>query len=173
MTTPLVFVAAAAGTLTAQIAVVVIAFFVVMWILTKFAWGPIIRLIDERRETISREFRNIEDKQGHLESQIKDYEERLRNIQAEAREMMNAEIEKGKKSAAEIVEESRVQAEELKAKAASDIQLEVEKARAELRDEIVRLTIGATERLLKAELNDDRRRELVGSFISEIESRNN
>ncbi len=170
MISPILSLSAAAGTLASQVAVVVIAFFIVMWILVKFAWGPVIRLIDERREIVSREFDRIDEKQSKLDSQIDDYEKRLRQIQDEAREMMNKEIERGKQTAAEIVEEARNQSEEMKNKAASDIQLEIEKARSDLRDQMVTLTIHATQRLLEAELDDERRRQLVGSFISEVEN---
>ncbi len=155
----------------AQVVTVVIGFFVVMWVLKAYAWGPVIKAIDDRRETITKEFQTIDEKQAKLESQIKDYEERLRQIDAEARERMNKAIDEGKKTATEMVETARKQSEEMKQKASADIQLEIEKARVELRDEMVKLTIGATEKLLRKQLDEQGHRELVGSFISELESK--
>lgn len=169
--TSLLLLGAAAGTLTAQIVTVVLGFFILMWILAKFAWSPVIKTIDERRETIAREFDTIEKRQAHLESQIKDYEERLRQIDNEARERMNKAIDEGRRTATELVEEARRAADEMRNKAQQDIKLEIEKARVELRDTVVSLTIRSSEKLLRAELTDARHRELVGSFISEIEGR--
>lgn len=168
---PIILLGEAAYTLPAQILTIMIGFAIVVWILTKFGWDPIVRTIDERRETIAKEFDTIDKKQAALESRMRDYEERLRQIDNEARERLNKAIDEGKKIASEIVEEARRQSDETKAKAAADIKLEIEKARVELRDDIVRLTLGATEKLLKAELNQERHRQLVGSFITELESR--
>lgn len=169
--TSLTYLGASITPLAAQVVVVVVGFFLTLWLLKWMFWGPVLKVLDERRETITREFDDIEKKQERLNSQIHDYQERLRHIQDEAREAMNKEIERGKKAAAEIEESARHQAEDIRKKAALDIQLEIEKARVELRNEMVQLTIEATEKLLRAELNDERHRELVGSFIAEVERR--
>ncbi len=171
MPSPVLFTAAAGGTLLAQILTVIIAFSVVVYILYYFAWGPIIRLLDERRETIAREFDTIEQKQATLEGQIKDYEERLRHIDAEARERTNKAIEEGRKAATALLEEARQQAEQIRRKGQTDIQLEIEKARAVLRDDMVRMTISATEKLLREKLDDEQHRRLVENYLGELEQR--
>ncbi len=169
--TGLVLLALDAAPLVAQVVTIVIGFFITLYILYLFAWGPIVKTIDERRDLIAKEFDSIEEKQAHLESQIRDYEERLRQIDQEARERMNKAIDEGKRSANEIMEEARQSAEAMRAKAESDIRLEVEKARVDLRDEMVRLTLGATEKLLRTKLDEAAHRELVGNFIAEMETR--
>ena len=171
--TALLITGAVAGTLGAQIATVIIAFFLVMATLYAVAWKPVINLIDERRESIRKEFDSIDRKQADLDSKIRDYEERLRQIDAEARDRMNKAIDEGKRTATALVDDARKTAEDMKAKAVTDIRIELEKARVELRNDIVKLTIGATEKLLKSELNDDRHRVLVGSFITELEAKKN
>ena len=157
--------------LVAQVATVVIAFFVVMYILIKLTWGPILAHIDERRQTIANEFQSIERRQADLESRVKDYEERLRQIDSEARARLNKAIDEGKHLAAEIVEQSRRESDEMKRKAAADIRMEVDKARVELRDEVVKLTIGATEKLLHSKLDDQTHRDLVKTFVADLQQR--
>lgn len=168
---PEALLAAAGVTITAQIVTVIIAFFITMFILLKFAWGPIINMIDERRDIIKREFDSIEAKQADLDSKIKDYEERLRQIDSEARERLNSAYDEGKRMAGEVLEEARKASEAMKEKAAADMQLEIEKARVELRDEAVSLTIQATEKLLREELNDERHRKIVSDFITELQEK--
>jgi len=168
MMTSSVFLAAAAGTLIAQVATTILAFFVVLWILAKFAWKPILRMIDERRETITRDFEDIASRQTKLESQIKDYEERLRQIDNEARERQNKAIEEGQRTAHELLEQARKQAEEIRAKAEADIRIEIEKARVDLRDSMTRMTIEATRRLIRETLDEERHATLVGSVLDEL-----
>ncbi len=166
-----VLLAAAAGELIAQMGTVILAFAIVVYILYALAWGPILKLIDERRDTIAREFDNIEKKQAALDSRIKDYEERLRQIDSEARERLNKAIDEGKKASSDLLEQARTQVEELKKKAESDIRVEIEKARVDLRDRIVDLAISSAEKLVHQKLDDHNQRELVGRFISEMEQR--
>ncbi len=168
---PEILLAAAGLTMTAQILTTMVAFFVVLAILYKMAWGPVLELIDERRKTIAQEFDTIDKKQADLNSMVKDYEERLRQIDNEARERTNKAIDEGKKAAAEILEEARKHSEDVKQRAEADIKIEIEKARVELRDEIVNLTLGATEKLLHKELNADTHKKLIVDFIEELEKR--
>ncbi len=168
---PNILLGAAAGELTAQIVTIIIAFSITVYVLHAVAWKPILKLIDERRETIAKEFDSLEKKQAGLDSRIKDYEERLRQIDQEARERLNKAIDEGKRIGAEIVEDSRRQADDLRAKASSDIKLELDKTRIQLRDDMVRITISATEKLIQKQLDDQGHRDLVVSFITELESR--
>ena len=168
MTSSLVLLGAAAGTLVAQVVTVVIAFFIVLLILAKVAWKPVIALIDERRKTIVDEFERLDARQADLSSKIKDYEARLAQIDAEARERSNKAIEEGKRTANEIIDEAKRLADETRTKAQADIRMEIDKARVELRSQMVSLTIGATERLLHAELNDERHRQLTAQFIDDL-----
>lgn len=168
---PIFLLAAAGGEFTAQVVTVIIAFFTVMYILVRLTWGPILAHLDERRQTVATEFQSIERRQADLESRIRDYEERLRQIDSEARARLNKAIDEGKHLAAEIVEEARRESDEMKRKASADIAIEVEKARLQLRDEVVSLTIGATQKLLHSELNDTKHRELVAGFVADLQDR--
>ena len=169
--TPTLFLAAAAESLIAQVVTTVVAFFIVLWVLWKLAWNPIIQHLDQRKNTIIQSWEEIEGKQAKLDSQIQDYNERLRQIDSEARERLNKAIDEGKRTAAELLEESRRQSDELKQKAKADIAVEIDKARAQLRDDVADLTIKATERLLREELDDAKHRELVQDFIKELQQR--
>ena len=159
------------GTLVAQSATVIVAFLTVMFILKKFAWGPIIGALDERRETIRKSFDDIDQRQAKLAGQLKDYEERLRLIDDEARQRLNKSVEEGRRIAQEIEAKAKEDAEASLARARQAIQIETDKARVELRNEIVALSIGTAERLLKMELNDDRHRQLVNSYIAEMQDK--
>jgi F-type H+-transporting ATPase subunit b len=171
MIAPSVFLAAAGGTLLAQVLTTMVAFFAVLFTLYKVAWGPVIRLLDERRKSISDEFESIEKQQASLASRIKDYEERLSNIDIEARERINKAVEDARKASEQLLAEAQAAANETRTKAQSEIRVEIEKARVQLRDEVVKLTIGATEKLLAAKLDDDRHKKLVNGFIDELQKR--
>ena len=43
-----------------------VGFLITLWILKKFAWGPLLHMLDERRKNISGEFEKIEHKKEEV-----------------------------------------------------------------------------------------------------------
>lgn len=165
----LTLTAASAGvTITAQIVTVVIAFVIVLGILYKFAWGPIIQLIDDRAKAITSGFDEITTKTIEAENLRKEYEERLRRIDDEARERMNKAIDEGRKQAADIIESARKESEDIIQKTKASLDLEVDKARLELRREAVEMALSATGKLLDANLDNEQQRKLVTQFVDQV-----
>jgi F-type H+-transporting ATPase subunit b len=149
-----------------------VAFLLFLWLLAKFAVGPVLALLDERRDKISAEFDKIASAEKRIAALKEEYEERLQGIDEEARKRMLDEVAKGRKVAEEIAEAARAESADITDKARRKLQLEVDQARIQLKDEIVTLTLGATERLLREQLDEGKHREMVGSFIEELERKN-
>ena len=77
----------------------------------------------------------------------------------------------GKQIASEVTDKARDEAKVIIEKAKNSIELEIKSSRKKLRDEIVSLTLHATEKLINERMTEAKDRELVGSFISEIENK--
>ena len=163
--------ASAAPELLAQVVTIIIAFALTVAILYALAWKPILALLDARKAEIVRSFEDIDRKIADSEALIKDYEERIRRIDEEARERMNKAIDEGRRVATDIVDKSRAEAEEVVKKAQQTMQMELAQARIELRRDVVEMTLAATGRLLAVEVDDDRHRKLVDDFITDVDSR--
>lgn len=149
-----------------------VAFFIFIFLLKMYAVGPVLRLLDERREKIAKEFDQIAAAEKRNNAMRDDYEKKLREIDDEARRRALEEINKAKRTAEEIAEKARAEATEIIEKAKANIQMQLDTARAELKEEIVTLAIGAAERLIQQKMDDTKHRELVGSFIAELERKN-
>ena len=70
-----------------------------------------------------------------------------------------------------MTEKARTDAAEIVAKAKQSIEMEIESSRAKLREEVIQLTLNASERLLRQKVDREKDRELVGAFIDELESK--
>ena len=152
-----------------EVITTVVTFLLVMAMLKKYAFGPILSVIEERRLRIEMDLKKAADLQQQAEAERAALEERLRNIETEARERMHQMSGEGKRIAQTIQENAQKDARALVEKAQQNIQFEMEKARVTLKEEIVTLTIEATQRLIKERLDDDKHRQLIGEFISQIE----
>lgn len=152
----------------AQIFSQIIAFIIFVWILKKFAWKPLIKMLDGRREKIATEFKRIEDQERQLQGLHNEYEAKLRAIDAEARAKIQEAIKDGRRISREITDNARQEAYQILARARQSIELEVARARIELRDDIVDLVLRTTEKLLREHLDEHKQRELISSFIDDL-----
>ena len=150
-----------------QILTQAIGFLVLLFILKKIAWKPLLSLLDERREKISSEFRNIERTKSELSRLEQDYKARLAEIEAQARQKIQEAIAEGQRIAVEVQEKAREEGKNILNKAKDNIELEVAKARVELRNQVASLAIRAAEKVIKEELSEERHKRLVNEFIDE------
>jgi F-type H+-transporting ATPase subunit b len=155
-----------------QIVTVIICFFLVFWVLKRYAFGPILQVLDERTEHVQNDLNRAEQLRLESEKSQAALEERLRNLERESRERISEAVNEGKRIAASIQENAQKEANEMIEKARQNIQFETERARAELKDEVVNLTLQATERLIKERLDDTKHRQLIGDFVTQIERNN-
>lgn len=153
-----------------QILTHLVGFLVALAILRRYAWKPILGVLDERRQKIVDEFAAIENKKADAEKLLKSYEERLRKIEDEARQRLNEAVTEGQAVAAQIKAEAQEEARKIVARAKSELARDVAQARSQLKADMVTMTIGATERLLREKLDAEQHRKLVARFIDEVEA---
>jgi F-type H+-transporting ATPase subunit b len=139
-----------------------VGFLIMVWILKRFAWSPLLALLEERRNKIADEFKNIDEEKAKTAQLTADYEARLKEIDAERRAKLVEGVNEGKKIAEEIKSEISI-------KAKADLVREVAKAKVQLKDDMVAMTVTAAERIINEKLDDAKHRELIGSFIDNVE----
>jgi F-type H+-transporting ATPase subunit b len=153
-----------------QILTHMVGFLVALAILRRYAWKPILGLLEERRQKIVDEFAAIEAKKAEAENLLRSYEERLRKIEEEARLRLNEAVAEGQAVAAQIKAHAQEDARKIVSRAKSELARDVAQARSQLKADMVAMTIGATERLLREKLDTEQHRKLVTRFLDEVEA---
>jgi len=146
-----------------------VGFLIMVWILKRFAWGPLLSLLEERRKRIADEFKSIEDERAKANQLTADYEAKLKDIDTERRAKLVEAVNEGKKIAEEIKSTAREEAKQMMIKAKADLGREVAKAKVQLKNDMIAMTITATERIINDKLDDSKHRELIGNFIDNVE----
>jgi F-type H+-transporting ATPase subunit b len=152
-------------TLLSQILTQLAAFLIFLWIMRRYVWRPILRLLDERREKIAGEFERIDGLKAETERARAEYEGRLKTIEHEARERIQEAIGEGRRVAQEIRERAHGDARAITNKAKENIQLEVEKARVQLKEDMIRMTMVALEHVLRTSVSREQHNRLIAEFI--------
>lgn len=148
-----------------------LGFLLLVWILKRIFWKPLLTTLEVRRSRITEAFNKIENSTKEIQRLRTDYESRIQKIEEEAHAKLQAAIDEGRRIAREIQEKARDEAKQALTRTKEDLVLEVAKARVELRREIAELTLRATEKLLREEMTDEKHREKILEMIEELEAR--
>lgn len=145
-----------------------IIFIVVYWFLAKFAFGPIVNVLDERRRRIA----EAQDNAEKVKQQLADAEKRYAEILAKADAEAKALIDEARASA-EAVRERRVQeavaeAEGIVRKAHESIEQDRRKMEAEVKTAMVSLVAATTSKVTGKILTADDQKRLNEETIKEI-----
>ena len=146
-----------------------LSFSIVLIILKKFAWKPILSALKEREEFIENsltEARRAKEEMALLKHQnedlMKDAQVERENILKEARDMKNQIIADAKDKAKETGNKLIQQARE-------EIQSEKKAAVSEIKGQVASLSIEIAERILKTELAEDKKQKvLIDNLLEEV-----
>lgn len=145
-----------------------VGFILFVWVLAKFAWGPILTLLDQRRDTIQGDYAAAEKNLADAEQLKVEFEAKLQDIKVIEREKVQEAVQRGEGLAKTIVAKATDDAAVKVAKADQDIELEVHQANLVLRDSVVAMAIGAAEKVIGERLDDAKHRQLIQEYIDSI-----
>jgi F-type H+-transporting ATPase subunit b len=147
-----------------------VTFAILLVLLRKFAWGPLLALLDEREKTVKDSLEAAERARAEADETLR----RNQEILAGARRETQALLEQGRRESetlrAEILAQARQEALDLVEQGKRPIQFEQKQAFDSLRRQVADLAIGAAERLIHSELDDAKHRELVADYVNSLES---
>jgi len=144
-----------------------IAFIILLWVLKKFAWKPLLKVLEERKQKIQSEFDLIEVQKNEFQKLTDMYHTKLLGIEEEARRKIQEAIAEGNVIAQKIQDETHKEAKEILSKARSDAENEIAKAKIQLKGEMVNMVIMATEKLLQEKLDPKKQEKLIIDFLKE------
>jgi F-type H+-transporting ATPase subunit b len=152
----------------AQLAANLIGFAAFLWLMTKFAWKPILAFMDERKEEIAGNYRKIEDEKSEIERIKREYEDHLSHIEEEATERIQDAVKEGQTTAREIEERARAKSEAIIEKSRIDVEQMLEQAKLELRNYVVEIGVEAGKKATMQAMDDNTQRKLVERFVEEL-----
>jgi F-type H+-transporting ATPase subunit b len=152
-----------------QVITHIIGFLITVWLLKKFAWKPLLSMMDERRQKIIDEFKQIGDEKADAAKLKAEYENKLKNIEAERRQKIAEAINEGNQAASEIRSDAQGEARQIVARTAEQLERDIAKAKVQLKEDMINITLSATEKILHEKLDESKERIMIDKFIEEIE----
>ena len=147
----------------------IIAFLVMLWIMKRYGWQPILDTLEARRKKIQEGFDSIAAQKEEVKQLAIQYEEKLKGIEADARKKIQEAVAEGYKISIEIQEDAQANAKELLKKAKLELEGEVANAKNQLKNDLVNLVVNTTEKILQENLDASSQKKLIGKFVEEAE----
>jgi F-type H+-transporting ATPase subunit b len=146
-----------------------ITFLVLIAMLYKFAFNPLMRLQKARQDQIHESIREAERLRDEAQELLANYKQQLTEAREEAAAIVDRARKAGEASKAELLEEARVQSEATLAKARQQIERDTNQALQRIREEVADLTVAATEKVTRKSLSGEDQLRLIQEAINEID----
>lgn len=145
-----------------------VTFIVLLILLYKVAWKPILSTIDKRENTIQDSLDSAKNAQEEAEKLLSKHQEMIKSAEQEAQNLIRENKDLAEKSKQEILAQARNTAQNFIEKAKADIEKEKEAALLSLRTEVADLVISATRKIIGETLDEAKHRRMVDDFIRNI-----
>ena len=145
-----------------------ITFLVLLVVLSRFAWGPIVKMLDERTRTIHEAIDAARKERAEAERMLAEQKESLVRANREAAELAKRNQQEVETLRQELTARARQEADELVSSARKQIIEEKSKAVTELRGMAADLAIDAAARLIKSSLEENTQRQLVEDYLKQL-----
>lgn len=149
-----------------------VSFLIVLFILKKFAWGPILAALGERERFIEDALNEAKKAREEIAAMNARNEDLMREAREEREVLLKEAREIRDREIAQAKDKAKAEADALLARARTDIQNEKNAAITEMKNQLAELSIQVAEVILKEKLADPRAQQgLVDKVMAEAELR--
>jgi len=145
-----------------------ISFLILLFLLKKFAWKPIVGTVNDREQSIKDALASAEKAKIDMENLTADNERILKEARLERENMLKEARDIKTKMIADAKDEAQVQANKMIEQAQEAIKSEKKSAMAELKNHVAGLAVDIAEKVVREELsNKDKQLKLVEDMLGE------
>ena len=142
---------------------------ILTWIVKKFLFKPVRKILDSRKETIDSAYARAGEAEAQAEEHRKDYAAALAVAKQTTDQMISDAAREAERRGSEIESKAREWAQEIRRQAEADALLEKKKAEEDMKREIADVSAQLTGKLLEREIRPEDHKDLIDSFLQELD----
>ena len=150
---------------------VILTFIVLLWVLKKVAWKPILSALDQREAAIKESLEKAEKAKEEAQKVLDENQANISRAEEESKKIIDQGRAYAEKLKDQMIQDSKEQARKIVDDASAEIERKKEEAFNELKNQIAEIAVNAAEKILKENLDKDSNKKIVDKYISDI-SRN-
>lgn len=145
-----------------------LTFIILLFILTKFAWKPILNALKQREEAIKDSLEQAEKAKEEAKQILSENQNSLAKAEDEARKIIEQSKQYAEGLKEQILKESKEQAKKLIEEASAEIDRKKDAAFSELKNQVAEISVKAAEKILRENLDVQKNKQIVDKYISDI-----
>jgi F-type H+-transporting ATPase subunit b len=147
----------------------IVCFLIALFVLKKYAFGPIQKMIDERRDQIRRSIEEADNARKEARQLLEEHKALMQEARGQAEQII-AEARKTRESMElRMREETEAERQRRLEETRREIAAETARALEQIRAEVADLTLEATSIVVGKKLDSDRDRELISQAIGSLD----
>lgn len=146
-----------------------ICFGISVFILWRYAFGPLQRLLDERRNRIQASLDTAEETRAEALRLLEEYKQTLAKVRGEAEEILERARTSGESTKADILTQAKAQADRRLEQARQQIERDTRAALRDIKAEVADLALLVAEKVTAKSLTDDDHRRLIEDALSDVD----
>lgn len=151
-----------------QIITQILAFLIMLWVLNRYAWKPLLAILDERTRKIKAAFIEIAEKNALADLRMSEYQEQIGKIKEEGQRIIQTSVKEARQIAQELQLQTQKKAHEILLKANEEAERELAKARVELKKDIAGLVCKAFEKIIRVKLSQEEKERFGIELMEEM-----
>jgi F-type H+-transporting ATPase subunit b len=155
------------GINTGDIVFQLLMFIILMALLKKYAWGPLMGVMKQREEYVAGEITAAENSRKEAEKLLEEHRNLLKEARTEAQNLIENAKKQGDVQREEIIAAARAEAERLKEGAKLEIEQQKERAVAAIREQVAHLSVLIASKVIEKELSAEDQDKLINEYIQE------
>ncbi|AOM81579.1 F0F1 ATP synthase subunit B [Salisediminibacterium beveridgei] len=146
----------------------ILAFLFLMWLLKRYAFGPIMDMMEKREKHVADQIKSAEKNRDEAEQYLKEQREAIQTARQEAKEIVENAKKMSDQQAKDIVENARNESDRLKENAKAEINTEKEQAINALREQVSTLSVLVASKVIEKELDEKEQEKLIQDTLKEV-----
>jgi len=147
-----------------------VIFLIVVVVLGKFAWGPVLALLQQREAFIHKSLSDARRDREEAEARLKEYAAKLQTAQAEAVAIIENARHDSERLRDELRQRAKSEADTILKNAERQIEMQTTRAVQQIRQEAVELSVAIASKLLQRNISKEDNEKLIAAALEQIEA---
>ena len=149
----------------------IVTFLVLLTLLAKFAWGPLLQALDSRQDAIRKSLDDAQQARQELERLNQESAQIIRQARVDAEGIVTKSRADAERLREEMKQKARSEADGIVKNAERQIQLETQRALQQIRHEAIDLSVQIASKLLRRNLTREDNERLIEDALKQVEGR--
>jgi F-type H+-transporting ATPase subunit b len=146
----------------------IIAFVILYLLLNKYAFGPLVDIMEKRRQLIAEQMGSADKNRQEAEKLVSEQKEAFQEARKEAYALIEQAKNTSNKQAEDIISQAKTEASRMKEDAIRQIDIEKNKAVAALRGEVGALSVKIASKIVEKEVDAAAQQGIVDQYLKKV-----